>query len=57
MHAAIIKKNRYPGRYGSCIKTDKGSSIVSDWAIENMGRPRYPFDPFRRVISVSVETM
>jgi len=43
-----------------CVKTDKASGIVNDanrYAIETVGDPRYPFDLFRRVITVSLETM
>eukprot|EP01041_Mallomonas_annulata_P022665 gene22665-43011_t len=42
------------------VKTDKDSGIVNDanrYAIETMNDPRYPFDLFRRVITVSLETM
>lgn len=43
-----------------CVKTDKDSGIVNDanlWATETVGDPRYPLDLFRRVITVSLETM
>jgi len=43
-----------------CVKTDPASGIVSDanaYAIETVGDPRYPFDLFCRVITVSIETM
>jgi predicted helicase len=43
-----------------CVKTDKDSGIVSDanaYANETIGDPRYPFDLFCRVITVSLETM
>tara|TARA_R110002049_G_C9172824_1_gene562135 strand:- start:3860 stop:8788 length:4929 start_codon:yes stop_codon:yes gene_type:complete len=43
-----------------CVKTDKASGIVNDanrYANETVGDPRYPFDLFRRVITVSLETM
>ena len=43
-----------------CVKTDKDSGIVNDanaWAIETVGNPRYPFELFLRVITVSLETM
>jgi predicted helicase len=43
-----------------CVKTDKDSGIVNDandWAVETMGNPRYPFELFQRVITVSMETM
>ena len=42
------------------VRTDKASGIVSDanrYAIETVGDPRYPFDLFLRVITVSLETM
>ncbi len=42
------------------VKTDKASSIVNDandYANETMNNPAYPLDLFRRVISVSLETM
>jgi predicted helicase len=38
------------------VKTDKASGIVND-ANETMGDPAYPLDLFRRVITVSLETM
>jgi predicted helicase len=43
-----------------CVKTDKASGIVNDanrYAIETVGDPAYPLLLFRRVISVSLETM
>lgn len=43
-----------------CVKTDKASGIVNDandWAIETMQNPKYPFELFLRVITVSLETM
>ncbi|WP_417490410.1 DEAD/DEAH box helicase [Maricaulis sp.] len=43
-----------------CVKTDKASGIVNDanrYAIETIEDPAYPFDLFRRVITVSLETM
>lgn len=43
-----------------CVKTDPASGIVNDanlYAIETVGDPAYPFDLFRRVITVSLETM
>jgi len=43
-----------------CVKTDKASGIVNDanrYANETVGDPRYSFDLFRRVITVSLETM
>lgn len=43
-----------------CVKTDPASGIVNDanlYAIETLGDPAYPFDLFRRVITVSLETM
>jgi len=42
------------------VKTDKASGIVNDandFANETMGDPRYPLDLFRRVITVSLETV
>ena len=42
------------------VKTDKASGIVNDandYANETVGDPRYPLDLFRRVITVSMETM
>ena len=42
------------------VKTDKASGLVNDandYANETMGDPRYPLDLFRRVITVSLETM
>lgn len=42
------------------VKQDKASGIVNDandYANETVGDPRYPLDLFRRVITVSVETM
>ena len=42
------------------VKTDKASGILNDandYANETMGDPRYPLDLFRRVITVSLETM
>lgn len=43
-----------------CVKTDPASGIENDanrYAIETVGDPAYPFDLFRRVITVSLETM
>ena len=43
-----------------CVKTDNDSGIVNDandYANETIGDPRYPLDLFRRVITVSLETM
>lgn len=43
-----------------CVKTDKDSGIVNDanlYATETVGDPRYPLDLFRRVTTVSLETM
>lgn len=42
------------------VKTDKASGIVNDandYANESIGDPRYPLDLFRRVITVSLETL
>lgn len=42
------------------VKQDKDSGIVNDandYANETVGSPRYPLDLFRRVITVSLETM
>ena len=42
------------------IKTDRASGIVNDandYANETIGDPRYPLDLFRRVITVSLETI
>lgn len=42
------------------VKTDKDSGIVNDandYANETVGDPRYPLDLFRRVITVSLETV
>ncbi|WP_306015011.1 type ISP restriction/modification enzyme [Oceanicaulis sp. MMSF_3324] len=42
------------------VKTDKASGIINDandYANETIGDPRYPLDLFRRVITVSLETM
>jgi len=42
------------------VKTDPASGIVNDanrYANETVGDPAYPFDLFRRVITVSLETM
>lgn len=42
------------------VKTDKASGIVNDandYANETMNDPAYPLDLFRRVITVSLETM
>ena len=42
------------------VKTDKASGIVNDandYANETIGDPRYPMDLFRRVITVSLETL
>nr|WP_312826863.1 type ISP restriction/modification enzyme [Brucella anthropi] len=43
-----------------CVKTDKASGIVNDanrYAVETAGNPVYPLELFRRVITVSLETM
>lgn len=43
-----------------CVKTEKASGIINDandYANETLGDPRYPLDLFRRVITVSLETM
>lgn len=43
-----------------CVSTDPASGIVNDanlYATETVGDPRYPFDLFCRVITVSLETM
>ena len=43
-----------------CVSTDPASGIVNDanrYAIETVGDPRYPFDLFCRMITVSLETM
>ena len=43
-----------------CVKTDKTSGIVDDanlYAIETMKDPAYPLELFKRVITVSIETM
>ena len=43
-----------------CVKTDPASGIVNDanlYAIETVGDPAYPFDLFRRIITVSLETI
>jgi len=43
-----------------CVKTDKASGIVNDandYANETMGNPAYPLELFKRVITVSLETM
>lgn len=42
------------------VKTDPASGITNDandYAYETVGDPRYPLDLFRRVITVSIETM
>lgn len=42
------------------VKTDKASGIVNDannYASETVGDPKYPLDLFRRVITVSLETI
>lgn len=42
------------------VKADKDSGIVNDaneWATETLGDPKYPLELFRRVITVSLETM
>lgn len=42
------------------VKTDPASGITNDandYANETVGDPRYPLDLFRRVITVSIETM
>ncbi|MFC5066551.1 DEAD/DEAH box helicase [Flaviflagellibacter deserti] len=42
-----------------CVKTDPASGIVNDanrYAIETVGDPAYPFELFRRIITVSLET-
>ncbi len=41
------------------VRTDKNSGIVSDpnaWATETVGDPAYPYQLFRRVITVALET-
>jgi len=43
-----------------CVSTDPASGIVNDanaYANETVGDPRYPFDLFCRIITVSLETM
>ena len=43
-----------------CVKTDKASGIVNDandYANETMNNPAYPLELFKRVITVSLETM
>ncbi|MEQ1929516.1 MAG: type ISP restriction/modification enzyme [Parvularculaceae bacterium] len=43
-----------------CVSTDPASGIVNDanlYATETVGDPRYPFDLFCRIITVSLETM
>ena len=43
-----------------CVKTHEMSGIVDDanlYAIETMGDPAYPLELFKRVITVSIETM
>lgn len=43
-----------------CIKSDKGSGVVSDvndWATETLHNPRYPLELLLRVVTVSLETM
>ena len=43
-----------------CVSTDPASGIVNDanaYANETVGDPRYPFDLFCRIITVSTETM
>jgi predicted helicase len=43
-----------------CVKTDAASGIVNDanrYANETVGDPAYPLNLFRRVITVSLETM
>ncbi|MDE0697205.1 MAG: damage-inducible protein, partial [Boseongicola sp.] len=42
------------------VKRDKASGIVNDandYATETVGDPRYPLDVFRRIITVSLETV
>ena len=42
------------------VKTDKASGIINDanrYAIETVGNPAYPLELFRRVITVSLETI
>ncbi len=42
------------------VRTDRDSGIVNDandYANETVGDPKYPLDLFRRVITVSLETM
>jgi len=42
------------------VKTDEDSGIVNDandWAIELATYPRYPLELFKRVITVSLQTM
>ncbi|MBL8537536.1 MAG: hypothetical protein JNM59_09060, partial [Hyphomonadaceae bacterium] len=43
-----------------CVSTDPASGIVNDanaYANETVGDPRYPFDLFCRIITVSLQTM
>ncbi|WP_339720495.1 type ISP restriction/modification enzyme [uncultured Paraglaciecola sp.] len=43
-----------------CVSTDKNSQITNDandWAVETMGNAKYPLELFKRVITVSLETM
>jgi predicted helicase len=43
-----------------CVKTEPASGIVNDanrYANETVGDPAYPLNLFRRVITVSLETM
>ena len=42
------------------VKTDKASGIVNDanlWAVETANDPAYPLNLFRKVMTVSIETM
>jgi predicted helicase len=42
------------------VKTDKASGLVNDandYANETVGDPKYPLELFKRVITVSVETI
>lgn len=42
------------------VKQDKASGIVNDandYANETVGDPRYPLDLFRRIVTVSLETV
>ena len=42
------------------VRQDKASGIVNDandYANETIGDPKYPLEPFRRIITVSLRTM